>query len=141
VTSAGIEGSVRSAVESLYIDNSRLREQLDDMNREHRRDRDALLREVIEIADGVERLRMMADAESGMQLGAILLQLEEFLTGQGLSAFRPAIGDSVDGRDSEVMATITGAGLRPGMVTRVLRPGYRQAGRMVRRAGVETVKE
>jgi molecular chaperone GrpE (heat shock protein) len=118
-----------------------MRERIDDAERNHRRELHGLIGEIVEIADGVERLRAVATPEAAAQLGTVLQQVEELLVGHGVSVYRPAVGDQVDGLACDVMATVTNPNLRAGTVTRVLRAGYRQSERVVRRAGVEVVKE
>lgn len=118
-----------------------LAEELEVATRDRRRDHDRVLREIVEVADGIERLRWSAQPETSEMLGSILQQIQEVLAGQGVSTYRPGVGDVVDGRTCEVMATTSGAGLRAGAVTRVLRAGYEMGDRIIRRAGVEVVKE
>lgn len=132
---------LQPAIASLTRERAELVAQLQDAERDHRRELDAFLREIVEIADGVERLRAVAGPEVGSQLGTVGQQIEELLLGHGVSAFRPAPGDMVDGLTCEVMATLVRPGLRAGTVSRVLRAGYRHGERIIRRAGVEVVKE
>lgn len=131
--SAGIADLMRALAEA--------RDQVRDMQRDHRRETEGLLREVMDIGDGVERLQKTLPPEVAVQLQAVVAQVQEFLGGRGVVAFRPSVGSDVDGRTCEVMATVERAGLRPGTVTTVIRSGYRGADRVIRRAGVEIVKE
>lgn len=118
-----------------------LRDRIDDAERNHRRELDGLIGEIAEIADGLARLRAVATPAAAAQLGTVLQQVEELLAGHGVSVFRPAVGDQVDGLACDVIATVTDPNLLAGAITRVLQAGYRQGDRVVRRAGVEVVKE
>jgi molecular chaperone GrpE (heat shock protein) len=117
------------------------RDQVRVMERDHRRETEGLLVEVMDIADGVERMQKTLPPEIAAQLQAVVAQIQELLGARELVAYRPAVGSDVDGRTCEVMATVERSGLRPGTVTAVLRSGYRGGDRVVRRAGVEIVKE
>lgn len=105
------------------------------------RELDAILRSVMDLADSVERVRETVHAQDALAIHALAMQVQELLTDHGLIAFRPAVGDAVDGNADEVMAAVPRPGLRSGTVTAVIRPGYRSGERIVRRAGVEIVKE
>ncbi len=120
---------------------SEARDEIRNMEREHRRSAEALLREVMEVADGVERMQKSMPPDEAAALQAVVAQIHELLGSRELIAFRPAVGSDVDGRTCEVMATVETGGLRPGTVTAVIRSGYRGGDRVVRRAGVEIVKE
>lgn len=135
------EPLVRDQMEILMRRAAEARELAETSEREHRRDMEAVLREVMEVGDGVERLRRGAPDAQSTALGAVVAQIQELLAAHGLVAFRPAVGSQIDGRTSEVMATVDEPGLRAGMVTAVVRSGYRSGERVVRRAGVEAVKE
>ncbi len=117
------------------------RDEIRQKERDHRRTTDALLREVMDVADGVERLHKTMPPDQAIALQAVVAQIHELLASHELVAFRPAVGSDVDGRSCEVMATVERTGLRPGTVTAVIRSGYRGGDRIVRRAGVEIVKE
>lgn len=130
-----------AAISELMVYGADLRDRIEQGERDHRRELDALLREIAEIADGMERLRAVATPEAAQLLVAVAKQVEELLVGHGVSGYRPTVGDQVDGLTCDVMATVTNQSLRAGTVTRVLRDGYRQGERLVRRAGVEVVKE
>ena len=111
------------------------------LEREHRRSAEGLLLEVMEVADGVERMQQVVSPDQAAALQAVVAQIHELLSSRELIAFRPVVGSDVDGRTCEVMATVETGGLRPGTVTAVVRSGYRGGDRIVRRAGVEIVKE
>ena len=132
---------LRRSVEELMAGQADLRTKAEDVERSHRRDRDNLLRQILEIADGVERSRALSRGECTNFLDAIAQQIEETVVDQGLVAFRPTVGEQVSGLTHEVMATVVNAALRPGSITRLIRAGYRDGQRIVRRAGVEIVKE
>ena len=132
---------VKSTVDALLRDHASLAELVEATQRDRRRERDEILREVLEIADGIERLQFSANPEVGSALATVLVQVNELLLGHDLVSFRPKLGDVVDGRTCEVMASVSIPGLRPGAVTRVLRAGYKLGDRTIRRAGVEVVKE
>jgi molecular chaperone GrpE (heat shock protein) len=123
------------------LDRARLAEELEAAARDRRREHDRIIREIVEIADGIERLSWKAPPGTTEMLGSILQQIHEVLLAQGISNFRPKVGDLVDGKTCEVMATTEAQGLRAGAVSRVLRAGYQMGDRVVRRAGVEVVKE
>jgi molecular chaperone GrpE (heat shock protein) len=136
VTGPDIQGSVSALLNEIAAQA----EQLTDQERDHRRAIDSLLRHVLEIADGIERMQV-AQPAAAAGLQALGAQVQELLADQGLAAFRPAVGSEADGRTCEVLATVATPGLRPGTVTSVIRTGYRGGDRIVRRAGVEIVRE
>lgn len=137
MTTRGVSDGVADLMRAL----AESRDQIREMQRDHRREIEALLREVMDIGDGVERLQRTVSPEMSVQLQAVVAQVQELLGAQGVVAFRPAVGSDVDGRTCEVMSTVEKSGLRPGTVTTVIRSGYRGGDRVVRRAGVEIVKE
>lgn len=134
------EHNVQNAVHTLLNEVVARKEEINDQKREHLSTIDALMRQVIEISDGIERIQVALPIVAP-SLQAVIAQVHELLADQGLISFRPAVGSEVDGRTSEVLATVSNPGLRPGTVTSVVRSGYRGEDRLIRRAGVEIVRE
>ena len=137
MSTKGVPASINDLMRAL----AESRDEVRVMQRDHRRATDALLREVMDIADGVERMQKTIPPDQATSLQAVVAQIHELLGSHELVAFRPAVGSDVDGRTCEVMATAARPGLRAGTVTAVVRSGYRGGDRVVRRAGVEIVKE
>lgn len=113
---------------------------LEDMQRAHQQQVDAMLRELIEVADGIARSKSADDRDLRALINAIEGQVNEALTDLGIERFRPAVGDLASGVDQEVMASKPVPSVRPGTITRVIRDGYRIDGRVIRRAGTEVAK-
>ncbi len=137
MTNHGVAAATGQMMQSL----ADARDELRTMERDHRRATEALLREVMEIADGIERMQQTVLPDQAVGLQAVVAQIHELLGAHDLVAFRPAVGSDVDGHTCEVIATVERPGLRPGTVTSLVRSGYRGGDRIVRRAGVEIVKE
>ncbi len=137
MTNHGVAAATGQMMQSL----ADARDELRTMERDHRRATEALLREVMEIADGIERMQRTVLPDQAVGLQAVVAQIHELLGAHDLVAFRPAVGSDVDGHTCEVIATVERPGLRPGTVTSLVRSGYRGGDRIVRRAGVEIVKE
>ena len=132
---------VRASIGSLMQSIAAAEEAVGDQERSHRREIEGLLREVMDIADSLERMQRTATPAEAASLQAVVAQVQELLSSRSILAFRPAVGSQVDGRLCEVMATVVRPGMTPGTVTYVVRSGYRGGERIIRRAGVETVKE
>lgn len=137
MTNLGLAAATGQLMQSL-VD---ARDEIRTMERDHRRATETLLREVMEIADGIERMHRTVPPDQAAGFQAVAAQIHELLSARDLVAFRPALGGEVDGRTCEVIATVERPGLRAGTVTAVIRSGYRAGDRIVRRAGVEIVKE
>lgn len=133
--------TVAAATGQLMQSLADARDEIRTMERDHRRATDTLLREVMEIADGIERMQRTVPPDQAAGLQAVVAQIHELLGAHDLVSFRPAVGSDVDGHTCEVIATVERPGLRAGTVTTVIRSGYRGGDRVVRRAGVEIVKE
>ena len=133
----GVPASISDLMRAL----AESRDEVRDLERVHRRATEVVLREIMDIADGVERIQKSVPHDQATALHAVIAQIQELLGSHELVVFRPAVGSDVDGRTCEVMATVERSGLRAGTVTAVIRSGYRGGDRVVRRAGVEIVKE
>lgn len=133
-------GDLRSAITGLMKGSVDRDIALEDLQRAHQQQMDAVLREFIEVADGIARSKSADDRHLRDLINAIEDQVDEALVGLGVTKFRPTIGKLAGGVEQEVMSSRPVPGVRPGTITRVIRDGYRNGDRVIRRAGTEVAK-
>jgi len=110
-----------------------------DMERERSEIRKAVLQDWLEVADNAERaLAAFADRPDDpvyTGLGALAGQISDVLRRQGVERIGE-IGEPFDPERHEAMGSMPDAGVPPGAVAAVLRPGYTLGGRLLRPAQV-----
>ena len=85
-----------------------------DRKRDHRRATDTLLREVMDVADGIERMHKPCRLTRRSRSRLSSHRSTSCSRAHELVAFRPAVGSDVDGHSCEVIATVERPGLRAG---------------------------
>jgi molecular chaperone GrpE (heat shock protein) len=136
VTIAARELAAR--VHELMRRQADLLDELDRVTRDARKQRDGLLREVLEVMDGAQRAEeRVHDPEARDVFRAIAEQVELIFVGAGLATFTFEAGVVPPLGEIDVVGTVSDPTLADLAVVRTVHAGLRDNQRIIRKAAVE----
>lgn len=158
-TGAPADDPVEAALAAMTAERDKLKEQLlrtaadfDNYRKRARKDvddararaRDEVLREVLEVADNLERAAQAAEGATNVQAVAdgvrlVLRSFEDMAARLGLERLA-SVGERFDPMLHEAIQQVESADHEPGTIVTAVQPGYRIAGRLVRPAMVVVAK-
>lgn len=131
-------GHLAAAIGTLMKQQADALVRVDEADRRREQERDAMVREIMEVLDSTERAASgLSDPLGRQTVGAIALQLEELLRAGGFELISFNRGDLPPLDQIEVTSTVAAPDLEELAVVRMVRRGVRSGGRIVRRAAVE----
>lgn len=102
-----------------------------------------LLEELLPVIDNFEMGMMAASADTSSMIyvgmSMVKKQLDEFLSGNGVTAVEPQVGDMFDVQTQDALDSEV-SDLAPGTIIRVIRKGYTLKDRLIRPANVVVAK-
>ena len=115
-----------------------LLDQLDQAKKDARKERDSLLRDVLEVMDGAQRAKeRVKDREARDVFGSIARQVELIFVSAGLATFSFEAGVTPPLGEIDVVSTVSNPAFADLAVVRTVHAGLRDNERIIRKAAVE----